>query len=308
MPVGKQLHKIDLTHPKYLQTLVENRRVFNLSNCELNVFESYQQAFRVPLTFPDFVITSMVRGKKIMHLLNEPAFDYLPGETVIVPADETMVIDFPEAHTDNPTQCIALAVDAKYVNNTLHYLDSFYNNDPDEFHNWKLQFNQYHFENDTEVTGTINKLIRICSSGDKAKNIYADLNMKELLIRLVQSQHLLQVKMESSQQHNQTRLHYVLHYINENLTSHISMDTLCRKAYLSRNIFFKWFREQFGLSPLEFINRERIRLAKQLLAEPNTSITSVSLQCGFSDVNYFVRLFKKSEGITPGVYQACLNK
>jgi AraC-like DNA-binding protein len=86
------------------------------------------------------------------------------------------------------------------------------------------------------------------------------------------------------------------------------MDTLCRKAYLSRNNFFRWFREQFGVSPLEFINRERIKLAKQLLSTPGNTITSVSLQCGFSDVNYFVRLFKKSEGITPGAYQACLNK
>lgn len=308
MPVGKQLHKIDLTNPKYLQTLVENRRVFNLSNCELNVFESYQQAYRVPLTFPDFVITSMVRGKKIMHILKEPAFNYLPGETVLVPADETMVIDFPEADYSNPTQCIALAVDARYINDTLHYLDSFYNNDPDDIHTWKLQFNQYHFENDNEVTNTINKLIRICSSGDKAKNIYADLNMKELLIRLLQSQHLQQVQLESSQQHNQSRLHFVLHYINQHLTDHISMDTLCGKAYLSRNIFFKWFREQFGVSPLEFINRERIKLAKQLLSDSRNTITSVAQQCGFSDVNYFVRLFKKSEGITPGVYQACLNK
>jgi AraC-like DNA-binding protein len=86
------------------------------------------------------------------------------------------------------------------------------------------------------------------------------------------------------------------------------MDHLSRKAYLSRNAFFKWFREQFGITPLEYINRERIKLAKQLLADPRQSVTSVSLQCGFSDVNYFVRLFKKAEGITPGSYQACLIK
>lgn len=305
MPVKHHLQKIDLTHPKYLQTLVENRRIFNLRNCELNVFESYQETYRVPLTFSDFVITSMVRGKKVMHLFDQPAFDYLPGETVIVPANETMVIDFPEAQTENPTQCIALAVDAAYINDTMDYLNQYYNSSRED-HQWKLQFNKYHFDNDTDITELINKIIRVCSGGDKTKNIFADLNLKELLIRLVQSQHLQQVAAESDTAGNHSRLHYVLHYIHEHITDKIAVDTLCRKAYLSRNMFFKWFREQFGITPLEYINRERIKLAKQLLANPRNSITEVSLQCGFTDVNYFVRLFKKAEGITPGLYQGCM--
>ncbi|MBN8876563.1 MAG: AraC family transcriptional regulator [Sphingobacteriales bacterium] len=306
MPPKNYLHPVDLTQPKYLQTLVENRRVFNLENCELNVFESYQETYRVPLTFNDFVITSMVKGKKVMHLFDKPAFEYLPGETVIVPANETMVIDFPEAELDNPTQCVALAVDAAYVNNTLQYLNTYYNSDPHEAHNWKLQFNQYHFANDTEVTDLINKLIRVCSSTDKGKNIFADLNLKELLIRLVQSQHLKQVAVESTDNTNQSRLHFVLHYIHQHLTEKIAVDSLSRKAYLSRNMFFKWFKEQFGVTPLDYINRERIKLAKQLLADKRNNVSSVSLQCGFTDVNYFVRLFKKAEGITPGVYQTIL--
>lgn len=306
MPGKNYLHKIDLTNPRYLQTLVKNRRVFNLNNCELNVFESYQETYRVPLTFNDMVITSMIRGKKVMHLFDKPAFDYLPGESVIVPANETMVIDFPEAKSDTPTQCIALAVDQGYVNDTLNYLNNYYNSDPDSTHNWKLQFNQYHFDNDTEVTNLINKLMRVCSSEDRTKNIYADLNLKELLIRLVQSQHLVQVSMESSKIANQSRLHYILHFIQEHLTQKISTDNLCKKAYMSRNEFFRWFREQFGITPVDYINKERIKLAKQLLAQKNSTITEVSYQCGFADVNYFVRLFKKTEGVTPGAYKDCL--
>lgn len=300
------LHTINLTHPKYLQTLVENRRIFNLENCELNIFESYQEAYQVPLTFNDFVITSMVRGKKIMHLNDKPSFDYLPGETVILPGNETMVIDFPEASTTTPTQCIAMAVDQKYVASTLNYLNSFYNTDKDCNHDWELQFNQYHFANETEITDLINKLIRVCSGGDKAKNIFADLNLKELLIRLIQSQHLEQIFTESGAVQNKTRLHFVLNYISEHLTEGILIDELCRKAYMSRNLFFKWFKEQFGITPLEYINSERIKMAKQLLNNANASIASVSCQCGFSDVNYFVRLFKKTEGITPGVYRGCI--
>ncbi len=300
------LNTIDLTHPKYLKTLVENRSFYNLNNCELNVFESYQEVYRVPLTFNDFVITSMIRGKKVMHLLDKPAFNYLPGEAVIVPPNETMVIDFPEAETTNPTQCIALAVDAGYMNNTLDYLNNYYNSDPDNKHNWKLQFNKYHFYNDAEITGIINKLIRVCSSTDKTKNIYADLTLKELVIRLIQSQHLLQVHDETKKAGNKSRLHFVLHFIHEHLSEKIAVDTLSRRAYLSRNEFFKWFKEQFGITPLDYINKERLKLAKQLLSDKRSTLSEVSHQCGFTDVNYFIRLFKKTEGITPAAYKGCL--
>ena len=307
MTVKNQLNKIDLTQPKYLQTLVENRRIFNLNNCELNIFESYEETYRVPLTFNDLVVTSMVRGKKIMHLFNKPAFEYNPGETVIVPANETMIIDFPEAQMDSPTQCIALAVDAQYITNTINYLNEYYNSHSDDKHSWRLQFNQYHFDNDTEVTELINKLMRVCSSGDRTKNIFADLNLKELLIRLVQSQHILQVKDDTANNSNKGRHQFVLHYIHEHLTDKILVNDVCRKAYLSRNSFFKWFKEQFGITPVEYINNERIKLAKQMMAENKHNIKHISTYCGFSDVNYFARMFKKIEGITPGTYRGCLN-
>lgn len=305
MQIKNYLQTIDLTVPRQLQTLVENRRVFNLRNCELNIFESYQQAYHVPLTFDDLVITSMIRGKKIMHLSNKPSFDYLPGETVIVPPQETMIIDFPEATTENPTQCIALAIDDSYIQDTVNYLNHYYNSG-EEHQNWQLSFRQYHFENNHEITELINKLIRICSSSDKSKNIYADLQLKELLIRLLQSQQLGHAEEGSGNNVNGNRQNFVLNYIQEHLTEKIAVDALSRKAYLSRNLFFRWFREQFGITPLEYVNKERIKLAKQLLAKPQSNIYDVSKLCGFTDVNYFVRVFRKLEGTTPKAYQSTL--
>jgi AraC-like DNA-binding protein len=308
MPVKNVLKNITLTQPDRLQTLTENRRVFNLQNCELNVFESYEPSYRVPLTFGDFVITSMVRGKKIMHLFDRAAFEYLPGESVIVPANETMLIDFPEASADSPTQCIALAVDSGYIQNTLQYLNGYYNSSADEKTDWQLQFSQYHFNNDTDVTELINKLIRICTSPDRSRNIYADLNLKELLIRILQSQHLHLLSEDCAANKNRSRLHYVLQYIHEHLTEKIPVDMLSRKAYLSRNIFFKWFKEQFSLTPLEYITRERIRLARQLLADERNTVSEVGQRCGFTDTNYFVRAFRRSEGLTPGAYRVICRK
>ncbi len=153
----------------------------------------------------------------------------------------------------------------------------------------------------------INKLIRVCSGSDRSKNVFADLSIKELLIRLMQSQYLEQVCEESATDGNAHRLHYVIDHIRENLTNKILIEDLTRIALLSRNNFFKLFRHHFGVTPLEYINNERIKLAKKLLLVNKYTISEVSDYCGFNDLNYFVRLFRKTEGITPGAYRACLS-
>jgi len=295
------LNQVKLSASETLQTLVENRTSYTLERCELNVFETYTESYKVPLTFNDFVITSMLRGKKVMHLFDKKGFDYFPGQTVIVPPAVTMEIDFPEATSLNPTQCIALAIDQEQIQKTIAYLNEFF---PKEGSNekWLLNYDEYHFYNNEEIAYLINKVIRICSERTKEKDVLADLTLKELLVRIMQTQNLKTIS-DDGYNLNQNPLAFVLNYIKSNLNEKISINSLSDKACMSKATFYRLFKRELGISPNDFILTEKINKAKLLLAQPGAKVASISYELGFSDANYFIRAFKKNVGITPGAYQ-----
>lgn len=298
---GILLQAPQLSNQNSLKTLVENRTVYTLNHCELNIFETYQQAQLVPLKFNDLVVTSMLRGKKVMHLFDQKGFDYLPGETVIVPPNIEMKIDFPEASYKKPTQCLALALDYSKINETLNFLNEKY---PKEGTNnyWELHSSNYFFYNNADLAASIQKLIKVSLSSSVTKDIIADLTLQEMLIQIIQLQ-TLKATQNNTIEDSKSTIMPIVSYIRENLNNDLSLKKLTDFSCMSKTTFHRFFKKELGMSPVEFIMHEKIKMAKALLNEPNIQINQVSYELGFDDSNYFIRLFKKHEGITPKQYQ-----
>lgn len=295
-----------LTHQNSLKTLVENRTIYNLENCELNLFETYEKSERVALQFNELVVTSMLRGKKVMHLFDKEGFDYLPGESVIIPSNVKMKIDFPEASFENPTQCLALAIDNRKISDTLNFLNEKY---PKEGNNnfWQLDENNFFFKNNEEMAAIIGKIINICQSDSIFKDTLADLSLQELLVKIVQYQTLKGVQDGNSKKSN-PQLQHSVDLIRENISNKIDLKQIARQAGLSTSSLYRLFKNELGISPVEFIILEKIKIAKQYLSDKNVYIKNVSYEAGFEDSNYFIRVFKHYEGITPKQYRQMLNK
>ncbi|MBI3218607.1 MAG: AraC family transcriptional regulator [Bacteroidetes bacterium] len=295
----------DLTNEKLLKTLVENRTIYNLENCELNLFETYQASELVPLKFNDLVVTSMLKGKKVMHLFDKDGFDYLPGESVIVPSNVEMKIDFPEATFNNPTQCLALAIDNKKITDTLQFLNEKY---PQQgvTNFWQLNEANFYFENNAEMANLINKIITICQSTSIFKDTLADLSLQELLVKIVQLQTLKGVREKNTKIN--PLLNHVVGLIRDNIRNKIELKQIAKQSGLSTSSLYRLFKNEMGISPVEFVILEKIKLAKQYLTNKDIYIKNVSYEAGFEDSNYFIRLFKHYEGITPKQYQQLLSK
>ena len=90
-----------------------------------------------------------------------------------------------------------------------------------------------------------------------------------------------------------------LEYIHDNLSSKLGVNELAAMHGYSLNYFIKAFKHATGKTPVEYINDLRIAHSIILLNETNDSVESISEQCGFVNLSYFFRTFKKKNGVSP---------
>ena len=92
-------------------------------------------------------------------------------------------------------------------------------------------------------------------------------------------------------------------YIRENFQKDLTLDEVSRVVDISPYYFSKLFKQETGENFIEYLTKVRIRNAKDLLRNPEYSIKEVCVRSGYGDPNYFSRIFKKYEGITPSEYR-----
>ena len=77
---------------------------------------------------------------------------------------------------------------------------------------------------------------------------------------------------------------------------------------MSESNFRKVFKNEIGMSPVDFINTERLQKASQMLKNPQYTIKEVFIECGFENRSYFNRLFNRMHNDSPQAFQDRLNR
>ncbi|WP_166921099.1 AraC family transcriptional regulator [Flavobacterium poyangense] len=101
------------------------------------------------------------------------------------------------------------------------------------------------------------------------------------------------------------RLDKLVHYINENLAYDISIEMLAKEVNLSESRFKSLFKELTGFTPMDYIQRERVKIAtERIKSEPELSLTKLAYDLNFSSPQYFYTVFKKYTGNSPGLLKS----
>lgn len=98
------------------------------------------------------------------------------------------------------------------------------------------------------------------------------------------------------------KLRRVIEYINANLSADLSLDALAREAGMSSYHFARMFKNATGLAPHQFVVRQRIERAKQLLREDKFTVAEIAFSLGFADQSHFTKNFRRVVGTTPAMY------
>jgi two-component system response regulator YesN len=103
---------------------------------------------------------------------------------------------------------------------------------------------------------------------------------------------------------NAEMLGTVLRYIRENYGRPITLDDAARSVFLSPFYLSHTFKDELGITFIEYITRVRIEEAKKLLSDKSRSMQSIAEAVGYDDASYFSKVFKKNMGVTPNRYRA----
>lgn len=99
------------------------------------------------------------------------------------------------------------------------------------------------------------------------------------------------------------RLREIIEYITDHYCEDITSADICEMFGYDQSYFCRLFKSVVGVRPMEYIRVLRLEKARRMLINNDINISKIALECGFSDVNYFTRCFRKHYGLTAGEYR-----
>ncbi len=163
------------------------------------------------------------------------------------------------------------------------------------------------FSNDGEMTEIFSS---ICREIDEKKNFYG-ISVKGSVYRLIAimcRSGMLECRTALLIQKTFVRILPALKYANENFSSKITLDGMCNEINIDKYNFCKQFKRATGITFFDYLGYIRLRHAEEMLISTDKNITEISLECGFTSLQYFNRFFSAYVGYSPSAYRKMLGE
>jgi AraC-like DNA-binding protein/mannose-6-phosphate isomerase-like protein (cupin superfamily) len=138
------------------------------------------------------------------------------------------------------------------------------------------------------------RVLKLLRDGNRAEREEGAVTLVSLLMHMLNNAEKMQFKLTPD-------IGRAVNYILDHAEDLITLGLLAEIAMLSESRFKQKFSQEMGMPPREYINHEKVRLARTMLME-GLSVTDVAMNLGFSSSNYFSMVFKRYNRFTPSEY------
>jgi AraC family transcriptional regulator len=135
-----------------------------------------------------------------------------------------------------------------------------------------------------------------------ADSLYAQTAAQMLTVHLLRHYAKAQIR-EVTGRLSVHQIERITSYVTAHLAQELSLDTLAEQLGFSPYHFARLFRQTTGETPHQFVTRQRLNRAKQMLRETTLPVAYIALESGFANQSHLTRVFRQQIGLTPHDYR-----
>lgn len=162
-----------------------------------------------------------------------------------------------------------------------------------------------------KIYDEIFQLLQAISAEYFSENEYKELTIHSLLLSLfvklghnhIDTANLFPNVRPGKQKTYVKKFNDLLDYIDTHYMEELTLEEVATSIGFSKFHFSRLFRQYTNFTFCDYVNYRRIKVAEELLVQPDLSITEVALQSGFPSISTFNRLFKQQKNCTPSEYR-----
>lgn len=249
-----------------------------------------------------FFKTHWHRHMEFLYFISGKAIIYCDSKPILAEAGDLIVINSNELHQGQNLSsklaryCIIIDPDIFYTS-FMDICETKYISPIVQ--NYILFQNK--ISNDKEIKNYIEHMINEYENHENGFELMIKGYIYQLLAILVRKYAISYLTPEEYEKRveNLEMFNSVFEYVEGHYAQKISLQTAVNMVNLSQAHFCRLFKGLTGKTFIEYVNYIRLNKAEQMLKNSDMSVTEIAISVGFSDINYFSRLFKRYKGVSP---------
>ena len=152
----------------------------------------------------------------------------------------------------------------------------------------------------SQYTSILSDIYTLAASSDYIRDMRINGKLNDLLTLLMESSWH---QGNSSNAPKKMDISSVKSFLDEHYSEKLSLESVASHFFIDKHYLARLFKEQYGVTLVTYLQQVRITHAKRMLRFTDKSIEEIGLECGIGELNYFSRVFKKLEGVSPSEFR-----